>query len=428
MRMLDASSPLLDTLLSRTQFSEKVQKTVQNIIKQVKTKQDEALRELTLKYDGVKVDTFLVGQQERENLAAQCPAELAAALQQSARNILDFHKSQPNEGFSFSREGVTLGQRVTPLQSVGIYVPGGAAAYPSTVLMTAVVARAAGVERIVICTPPGKTTGEISPLVAAAAKMAGVTEIYRVGGAQAIAAMAFGTPAIPKVDKIVGPGNIYVALAKREVFGFVGIDSIAGPSEVLIIADESANPCFVAADLLSQAEHDPLAACLCITTSMAMAKEISAEVNRQISVLERKDTAQKALDAYGAVVVCDSLPQAADIANAIAPEHLELAVSQPEELLPLIKNAGAIFLGHFTPEPVGDYFAGPSHVLPTSGTARFFSPLSVTDFVKKTSLLAYTPEALEKGAEQIMLFARSEGLTAHENSVRVRLQPKQPTE
>jgi len=319
-------------------------------------------------------------------------------------------------------DGVILGQLARPIRSVGIYVPGGKACYPSSVLMNVIPAKVAGVEQLVMCSPaPG---GELNPYILVAADIAGVNEIYKIGGAQAVAAMAYGTATIPRVDKIVGPGNIYVATAKRYVFGQVDIDMIAGPSEILVIADHTANPVFVASDLLSQAEHDELASSILITTSREVAEKAEAEVERQLAGLVRKEIARKAIDRFGAIVVSPSLQESAEIANAIAPEHLELAVEKPFELLSLIKNAGAIFLGHYTPEPVGDYIAGPNHVLPTGGTARFFSPLSTDSFMKKSSLIFYTKEGLDKVGEAVMQIADVEGLEAHGDTIRVRMAKK----
>ena len=319
-------------------------------------------------------------------------------------------------------DGVILGQLARPIRSAGIYVPGGKACYPSSVLMNVIPANVAGVEQLVMCSPaPG---GILNPYILVAADIAGVKDIYKIGGAQAIAAMAYGTATIPKVDKIVGPGNIYVATAKRYVFGQVDIDMIAGPSEILVIADQSANPEFVASDLLSQAEHDELASSILITTSREIAEKTEAEVERQLATLTRKEIARKALDRFGAIVLVNDLKEAAEISNSIAPEHLELAVENPFELLALIRNAGAIFLGHYTPESVGDYIAGPNHVLPTGGTARFFSPLSTDSFMKKSSLIFYTREGLDKVAEAVMQIADVEGLEAHGNTIRVRMAGK----
>ena len=344
-------------------------------------------------------------------------------MKESAANIRDYYSRQKRESFTYNqKEGRELGVLYIPIQSLGVYVPGGAAAYPSSVLMSAVPAAVAGVERIIVATPCDAILKRPAYSTIVAADIAGVSEIYKMGGAQAIAALAFGTQSVQKVDKIVGPGNIYVALAKREVFGYVGIDSIAGPSEILVIADGSADARYVAADVLSQAEHDPMAACICVSCDKALAQEILREIEKQMVKLSRRDIISRSLSAYGAVVVADNLEQAVEFSNRIAPEHLELCVEKPEKLLPLIKNAGAVFMGHYSPEPLGDYFAGPSHVLPTSGTARFFSPVNLDDFVKKTSVINYSREALKEVHKDIELFARFEGLTAHENSVKIRFE------
>jgi histidinol dehydrogenase len=345
------------------------------------------------------------------------------ALKLAARNIRAFHEKQKLTSWvSQEPHGVILGQLARPLQSVGIYVPGGKAVYPSSVLMNAVPAKVAGVERVVMCSPvPG---GALDPSILVAADIAGVTEIYKIGGAQAVAAMAYGTATVPRVDKIVGPGNIYVATAKRLVFGQVDIDMIAGPSEVLVIADDTADPSYVAADLLSQAEHDELASAILVTPSRRLADKVIAEIDRQMANLVRREIAGKSIDRFGAVVIVKDLAEATDISNAIAPEHLELSVEKPFELLALIRNAGAIFLGHYSPESVGDYVAGPNHVLPTGGTARFFSPLSTDDFMKKSSLIFYTKEGLERVAEAVTRIADVEGLEAHGNTIRVRMEKK----
>jgi len=345
------------------------------------------------------------------------------ALKLAARNIRAFHEKQKLTSWvSQEPHGVILGQLARPLQSVGIYVPGGKAVYPSSVLMNAVPAKVAGVERVVMCSPvPG---GALDPSILVAADIAGVTEIYKIGGAQAVAAMAYGTATVPRVDKIVGPGNIYVATAKRLVFGQVDIDMIAGPSEVLVIADDTADPSYVAADLLSQAEHDELASAILVTPSRRLADKVIAEIDRQMANLVRREIAGKSIDRFGAVVIVKDLAEAADISNAIAPEHLELSVEKPFELLALIRNAGAIFLGHYSPESVGDYVAGPNHVLPTGGTARFFSPLSTDDFMKKSSLIFYTKEGLDKVGDAVTLIADVEGLEAHGNTIRVRMAKK----
>ena len=352
----------------------------------------------------------------------QVDPELIAVMKKSLKNIRAFHELQKRKSWFESRpDGTILGQKITPLESVGVYVPGGKAAYPSSVLMNIIPAEVAGVERIVMVTPPGKD-GKVNPVTLTAAHLAGATEVYKVGGAQAIAALAFGTESVPKVNKIVGPGNIYVALAKKSVYGHVSIDSIAGPSEIMVVADESANPHFVAADLLSQAEHDELASAILVTTSMELAEQVSAEVDRFLPQLSRREILEKSLANYGRILVVDSMEEAVRTANEIAPEHLELLTKNPFEVMTKIRNAGAIFLGDYSSEPLGDYFAGPNHVLPTNGTAKFFSPLNVDDYIKKSSIIYYSKEALEAAHEDIIKFAESEYLTAHANSIRVRFE------
>lgn len=397
--------------------------TTKEIVRRVRSEGDRALFEYTQKFDCPFMDQSKVRVTAEEMKVAfdDLPKDLQNAMILSAGRIEAFHEKQKqNTWMDVKENGEILGQRVLPLEIVGVYVPGGKAAYPSSVLMNAIPAKVAGVSRIVMTTPANKE-GLLSQEVLAAAYIAGVTEIYKVGGAQAVAALAFGTETIPKVDKIVGPGNIYVALAKREVFGYVNIDSIAGPSEILIVADESANPTFLAADLLSQAEHDQLASSILITPSKAVAEEVQKEVIRFYEQLPRQAILKESLTHYSKIVIVKDLDAACKIANVIAPEHLELAVTAPFEALTKIKNAGAIFLGHYTPEPVGDYMAGPNHVLPTNGTARFFSPLGVDDFVKKSSILSFTKEALMPLGESIVKFAKSENLYAHALSVQVRL-------
>ncbi len=350
---------------------------------------------------------------------------MSEVMERSGERIRVVHGKQKRiRWLEPEKSGELLGQLILPLSSVGVYVPGGKAAYPSSVLMNVIPAKVAGVEKIIMVTPPDKN-GKISANTIVAAVEAGVTHIYKVGGAQAVAALAFGTESIPKVNKIVGPGNIYVALAKRCVFGYVGLDSVAGPSEILVIADESANPSYVAADLLSQAEHDELASSVLITTSMEFAEKVNYEIERQTERLERKDIIKKSLDNYGAVIVVESIDTAVELCNQIAPEHMEICTKEPFFVLPKIKNAGAVFLGNYTPEPLGDYMAGPNHVLPTSGTAKFFSPLSVDDFIKKSSVLAFSKEAFDKLGNDVIKFAEAEGLTAHANSVKIRMQTKE---
>ena len=398
---------------------------VKEVVERVRKEGDPALLEYTEKFDRVAMTLkeIKVTTQEIKDAYAHVDQKKVDALKLAAANIRSFHEKQKLSSWvNQEADGVILGQLARPIRSAGVYVPGGKACYPSSVLINVIPARVAGVEQLIMCSPvPG---GNLNPYILVAADIAGVSDIYKIGGAQAIAAMAYGTATVPKVDKIVGPGNIYVATAKRYVFGQVDIDMIAGPSEILVIADESADPAFVASDLLSQAEHDELASSILVTTSHTLAEKVVAEVERQLSNLSRKDIARKAIDRFGAIVVVANLQEAADVSNSIAPEHLELAVEKPFDLLALIKNAGAIFLGHYTPESVGDYIAGPNHVLPTGGTARFFSPLSTDSFMKKSSLLFYTKEGLDKVAEAVMQIADVEGLEAHGNTIRIRMAKK----
>ncbi|MBI5694486.1 MAG: histidinol dehydrogenase [Nitrospirae bacterium] len=399
-----------------------IEKRVKDIIAAVAKDGDKAVIAYTEKFDGLKLTpkTMKVSEKEIARAYAKASEEDIDALRIAARRIADFHERQKqNSWFVQEDSGALLGQRVLPLETVGIYVPGGKAAYPSSVLMNAVPAKVAGVPKVVMVVPaPG---GKLNPLVLVAADLAGVDEIYRIGGAQAVAALAHGTKTVPKVDKIVGPGNIYVATAKRLVFGLVDIDMVAGPSEILVVADRTARPEFIAADMLSQAEHDEMASAVLVTDSADTAKAVESELEKQLGIIKRSEIARKSLADFGAIIIVENLKQAAEIANRIAPEHLELAVHRPFELLPLIKNAGAIFMGHYTPEAVGDYAAGPNHVLPTGGTARFFSPLSTDDFVKKSSILSYTKEALEEIAPVVLRLAKMEGLDAHGRMVEVRL-------
>ncbi len=405
--------------------TEEVAVAVKSVVDRVRKEGDPAVLEYTEQFDKAKLTLkdLRVSPDEIRDAYAKVETKKVEALKLAAQNIRAFHEKQKMSSWvSQEADGVILGQLTRPIRSVGIYVPGGKACYPSSVLMNVIPAVVAGVEQLVMCSPaPGNN---LNPYILVAADIAGVTEIYKIGGAQAVAAMAYGTATIPRVDKIVGPGNIYVATAKRYVFGQVDIDMIAGPSEILVIADHTANPVFVASDLLSQAEHDELASSLLITTSREIAGKVEAEVERQLAGLVRKEIARKAIDRFGAIIVSSGLRDCADIANSIAPEHLELAVEKPFELLSLIKNAGAIFLGHYTPEPVGDYIAGPNHVLPTGGTARFFSPLSTDSFMKKSSLIFYTKEGLDKVGEAVMQIADVEGLEAHGNTIRVRMAKK----
>ena len=398
--------------------------TVQKIVEDVHQNGDAAVLAYTEKFDhaALTADQLRVTEEEIAEAAAQVDPKLIEIMKHALANIRAYHEKQKrNSWFDAKPDGTILGQKVTPLASAGIYVPGGKAAYPSTVLMNIVPAQVAGVSRIVMVTPCNRE-GKVNPVTLTAAMLAGATEVYKVGGAQAIAALAFGTETIPKVDKIAGPGNIYVALAKKAVYGFVSIDSIAGPSEILVLADEGANPRYVAADLLSQAEHDELACAILVTTSEQLAKQVSEQVDEFTRVLSRQDIIQKSLDNYGYILVTDTMEEAIETANAIAPEHMEVLTKDPFAILPKIQNAGAIFLGHYSSEPLGDYFAGPNHVLPTNGTARFFSPLSVDDYIKKSSIIYYSKEALEAVYPEIVAFAEAEQLTAHANSIRVRFE------
>ncbi len=398
--------------------------TVQAIVDDVRKRKDTALFEYTAKFDKASLDTstIRVTDAEIQEALSLVDPNLLAVMKKSMKNIREYHEKQKRcSWFDSKPDGTILGQKMTALESVGVYVPGGKAAYPSSVLMNIIPAEVAGVKRIVMVTPPGKD-GKVNPVTLIAAHLAGATEVYKVGGAQAIAALAFGTESIPRVNKIVGPGNIFVALAKKAVYGYVSIDSIAGPSEILVLADDSANPHFVAADLLSQAEHDELASAILVTTSMEFAKKVSAEVDGYLPKLSRREILEKSLDNYGYILVTETMKEAIDTVNEIAPEHLEIVTRNPFEDMTRIQNAGAIFLGEYSSEPLGDYFAGPNHVLPTNGTAKFFSPLNVDDFVKKSSIIYYSREALERAHKDIETFAEAEHLTAHANSVRVRFE------
>lgn len=409
----------LDEILRRTEDpGEGVRDQVLAIIDRVRKEGDDALRAYTKEFDGVELDDLRVSRKEIKEAVNSIDPDLLTAIEDAAENIRNFHEHQIEETFTYiARPGVVLGQKITPIERAGIYVPGGKAAYPSTVLMNAIPAKVAGVDHIVMVTPPGKD-GKIAPNILAAAHVAGVDEIYKVGGAQAIAALAYGTESVPAVDKITGPGNIFVATAKKEVFGKVAIDMIAGPSEVCVIADANANPEWIAADLLAQAEHDEMAMPILITTDADLAKAVEAEVDRQISEdISRKAIARKSVDDFGRIFIAGDIAQCIDLANRIAPEHLELAIEKPKSHLDQVRNAGAIFMGEFTPEPAGDYFAGPNHTLPTSGTARFSSPLGVYDFLKRSSILSYEEDALLREADEIIAFAKSEGLDAHAKSV-----------
>lgn len=398
-----------------------VEESVKKVLNDVSERGDAALREYELRFDGVQIDDFAVTAEEIDAAVAAVGAEYIRILKRAAANIERFHRAQIRSDFSMNYDGITVGERFIPVQSAGLYVPGGTARYPSSVLMNCVPAKLAGVQNIIICTPPSKD-GRIPDGILAAAKVAGADKVYKVGGAQAIAAMAYGTESIPKVDKIVGPGNVYVATAKKLVQGICGIDMIAGPSEILVIADETANADWLAADLLSQAEHDKLASAIMITDSEALATAVSAAVEKRLEKLPRREIAAESIKNNGKIIITESIMQAAELSDRIAPEHLELAVARPEKLLEQIKNAGSVFLGHYTPEATGDYMAGTNHTLPTGGTARFSSPLGVDDFIKKTQFIKMSKEALENYYRDIAAFAESEGLNAHAESVKARFE------
>lgn len=421
----DTRKNILENLLKRSpnQYGQ-YESAVNEIVEQVRSRGDEALLEYTSRFDHCDMTSkeLPVTEEEIRQAYDSLTPEFIEVLQKSAANIQAYHEKQlRNSWFDAKEDGTILGQKITALNRVGVYVPGGTAAYPSSVLMNIVPARVAGVKEVIMMTPPGKD-GKMNPATLVAADIAGVTKIYRAGGAQAIAALAFGTETIPKVDKITGPGNIFVALAKRSVFGYVSIDSIAGPSEILVLADETANPRYVAADLLSQAEHDVLASAILITTSKELAEKVSAEVDIFLKELSRKEIMEQSLNNYGYILIASDMNAAIETVNEIASEHLEILTANPFEMMPKIQNAGAIFLGEYSSEPLGDYFAGPNHVLPTNGTAKFFSPLSVDDFIKKSSIISYSREALEAVHKDIELFAKQEGLTAHANSIKVRFE------
>ena len=420
----DTQKNILESLLKRspnnyTEFEGRVN----DIIANVREKRDEAIFDYTKKFDGADIDAsnILVTKEEIEEAYSLVDEKLLAVIRKALVNIRKYHEKQVQNSWFTSEDGIILGQKVTALEKAGVYVPGGKAVYPSSVLMNVLPAKVAGVDQIIMCTPPGRD-GKVYPSTLVAANEAGVDKIYKVGGAQAIAAMAFGTESVPKVDKIVGPGNIYVALAKKAVFGYVSIDSIAGPSEILVLADETANPRYVAADLLSQAEHDEMASAILITTSEELAAKVSEEVDKFTAELSRKEIIQKSLDNYGYILVADSLDEAINATNEIASEHMEIVTKDPFSVMTKIRNAGAIFIGEYSSEPLGDYFAGPNHVLPTNGTAKFFSALSVDDFIKKSSIISYSREALEKVHRDIEQFAECEQLTAHANSIKVRFE------
>ena len=421
----ETQNNILENLLKRSPNSYgEFESRVNDIIQNVREKRDEAIFEYTLKFDGATIDqdNIRVTEEEIKEAYEQIDPKLLDVIRKALVNIRDYHTKQKQYSwFDSDESGIILGQKVTPLKTVGVYVPGGKAVYPSSVLMNVIPAKVEGVSNIIMTTPCGKD-GKVYPSTLVAAKEAGVDAIYKVGGAQAIAALAFGTESIPKVDKIVGPGNIYVALAKKAVFGYVSIDSIAGPSEIMVLADETANPRFVAADLLSQAEHDEMASAILVTTSETLAEQVSMEVDKFVETLSRKEIIRKSLDNYGYILVADTMQDAIDTVNEIASEHLELVTKNPFETMTKIRNAGAIFIGEYSSEPLGDYFAGPNHVLPTNGTAKFFSPLSVDDFIKKSSIISYSREALEPVYKDIVQFAECEKLTAHANSIRVRFE------
>ncbi len=411
----------IEYLKKRAQSSDKnVIPTVSEILENVRDNGDNAVRDYTIKFDGKAPERAEITPDEIDGIISKCEKDYLETIKRAAANIADFHQRQVQQSWLTTKEnGVMMGQRVRGLKRVGIYVPGGTAAYPSSVLMNAVPAKIAGVKEIIMCTPPQKD-GTPNPNIIAAAKLAGVDRIFLMGGAQAVAAMAYGTETVPKVDKIVGPGNIFVATAKKLLFGTVDIDMIAGPSEILIVADKTANPKFLAADLMSQAEHDKLASSILLTDSAELAEQTKAEIERQVQKLSRKEIIESSLENFGAIIVCSDIAQVIDFANELAPEHLEVCCENPMEYVGKLDNAGSVFLGNYSPEPLGDYFAGPNHVLPTSGTARFFSPLSVDSFVKKSSFIYYTEDALKADAQDVIRFAETESLTAHANSIKVR--------
>ena len=418
----DSKQNILENLLKRSpnNYTE-YESSVNEIINNVRENRDKAIFDYTKKFDKADIDAsnIRVTKEEIQEAYDKVDEKLLAVIRKSLVNIKKYHEKQLQNSWFTSEDGIILGQKVTALEKAGVYVPGGKAVYPSSVLMNVLPAKVAGVDKIVMCTPPG-ADGKVYPSTLVAANEAGVDEIYKVGGAQAIAAMAFGTESVPKVDKIVGPGNIFVALAKKTVYGHVSIDSVAGPSEILVLADETANPRYVAADLLSQAEHDELASAILVTTSRELAEQVSKEVDTFVASLSRKEIISKSLENYGYLLIADNMDEAIDVVNEIASEHLEIITKNPFDTMTRVKNAGAMFLGEYSSEPLGDYFAGPNHVLPTNGTAKFFSPLSVDDFIKKSSVISYSREALEEAHEDIIKFAKAEHLTAHANSIAVR--------
>ena len=421
----ESKQSILNDLLKRSPNNySQYESTVNQIIDRVRGEGDQALFDYTLQFDkfALSAENIRVTKEEIAEAYAQMDENLVDVIRQSAENIRAFHQKQlRNSWFDAKPDGTILGMKITAIERAGVYVPGGKAAYPSSVLMNVIPAKVAGVDEIIMTTPPGKD-GKVNPGTLVAADIAGVDTIYKVGGAQAIAAMAFGTQSVPKVDKITGPGNIFVALAKKAVYGYVSIDSIAGPSEILVLADETANPRYVAADLLSQAEHDEMASAILVTTSEELAKKVSAQIDEFLKELSRSEIISKSLENYGYILVADSIDEAIEVANDIASEHLEIVTKDPFNVMTKIKNAGAIFLGEYSSEPLGDYFAGPNHVLPTNGTAKFFSPLSVDDFIKKSSIISYSREALELIHNDIETFAKAEHLTAHANSIHVRFE------
>ncbi len=423
-KIYDTDNISVSEILKREQTSTGVEDIVAGVISNVRENGDSALREYTKKFDKADLDSLEVTEEEIEEAFAQVDDKFIEIIKKAKENIYNFHKHQVRNSFVISEnEGIVLGQKVLPIERVGLYVPGGTASYPSSVLMNCIPAKIAGVDEIVMTTPP-RSDGTINPVILAAAKIAGVGRIFKVGGSQAIAALAYGTESVPKVDKIVGPGNAFVAEAKKQVFGLVDIDMIAGPSEILIVADGTCNPEYAAADLLSQAEHDRLASAVLVTDSREFADAVSEQIERQLSVLPREEIARTSIENNGKIIIAKDIPQAIDIANMIAPEHLEICVDNPFDYLDKVRNAGSVFLGKNCPEALGDYFAGPNHTLPTSGTARFSSPLSVDDFVKKTAFTYYTLDALSKVSEDIAYFAEKEGLSGHARSAVVRTRNK----
>ena len=418
-----AEYALIENLKKRAgETDEKIVEIVTTILNEVKKNGDDAVREYTVRFDGGLPKKSVIEKDELQSYLDKVDDDFKNAIVNAKNNIYDFHLRQAQQSWMTTKDsGVIMGQRIRGLHRVGIYVPGGTAAYPSSVLMNAIPAKIAGVKEIIMVTPPGKD-GNPNPNIMAAAAVAGVDKVFLVGGAQAVAALAYGTEKIPKVDKIVGPGNIFVATAKKLLYGIVDIDMVAGPSEILIVADKTADPAFLAADLMSQAEHDKMASAILLTTSLELAKATLHEIDKQLKYLERQVLIEESLENYGEIIVCEDLTQAIDFANELAPEHLELCVAEPLKYIGKVDNAGSVFLGNWSPEPLGDYYAGPNHVLPTSGTAKFFSPLSVDSFIKKSSFIYYTPDELRKAKDDIIKLADTEGLTAHANSIKVRFE------